>query len=333
MEPLSDENVIRLINSMKSESIHVLIVESDPSNARAIEFYLRGFSRKGLQLSTLSRLDEVYGASRQTWDVILIDYDNQAPEQLELIDATRALMANLPTIRLGRHSDNMITSGAETALDEYIKKVSVSTPSMLRSVSHLLERRRLEDQVESMREQLATASRGDAITGLWNQSYLVERMSEEFNFFLRYHTPLTLCLFSIARWDYIIDTYGYLVGEDVMRGIGRMVIEAKRQTDFAGRIDSDVFCVAFPKTPIEGALVPVERLRDKISHELFTGKASENFTLQARFAIIQGDPAHSSFEEFLSTARQTLQQANDGPDGHIEILRPDSDPADQAEAS
>ena len=57
------------------------------------------------------------------------------------------------------------------------------------------------------------------------------------------------------------DKFGHLVGDQILREIGRLIKENIREIDFAGRYGGEEFCVVLPVTDRYGANFAAERLR------------------------------------------------------------------------
>lgn len=298
-------------------------METDASDRRAVEMYLRGFTSRSIELQAVSTPEEVSVLSRSNWDAVLIDARPSDKLKLEILQKIRFQCGEIPTIQLGSGSHDLITSGAATTLDEALPKLTVSSASLLRSVGHLVERRHLERKIEKLQEALSNASHFDALTGLWNRDYMIERLGEEFMSWQRYKYPLTLTIFEIGGFDEIMTTYGFEVGDTVLRRCGEIIVEAKRNTDFAGRYGQDKFCIIFPKTPTASALIAVERIRDSIQQTLFTGKVGTNFTVECSFGVTQLSENHEKIEDLLAMAQGAANRAKQIGEGRIEVYYSD----------
>lgn len=310
---------------MKSNSqplVRVLLIEADSSASRAVELYLRGMTSQNLFIKTASTSEQLRAAVRESWDAFLLDADNDSPAQAELLEEAKPHISHLPVIRLGKGSGDFITSGAETTLDETLPRIPVAAAPLFRSVSHLLERRRLERKIEELEVKLLEASRVDPISGLLNEPSMRERLLQEFNFAARYRHPLTLCLFEVSGFEAINDSYGYEVANGVLLECGKMVLASTRTTDFASRLGSGLFCVALPSSDVPATLVAIERLRDAVKHKIFSGKSCENFTIEAAYGVAQIDPKHKQLSDLLNAAREALQAAKSGRPGQIEVNYP-----------
>lgn len=306
----------------KTEAVRILFIETDAATRRSVELYLQGFSPREISVKTLSSSSEALSLLGENWDAVLVHGDRNNPQKTELFEQAKRRLGGIPIVDLGESANELITSGAGTQLEEVLPRVNVGLAPILRSVSHLIERRNLERIVENLQSNLSEASHTDPLTGLWNHQYMAERMAEEFMSWQRYRYPLSICLFEIKGLDHINDTYGFEVADEVMRQSGKLIRETKRNTDFAGRSSTEAFSMIFPKTPTASALVGIERIRDAIRRTLFHGKASENFTVEACFGVAQLSEGHQQISELRAAARGALRRAQSHGGSQIEVAYP-----------
>ncbi len=112
---------------------------------------------------------------------------------------------------------------------------------------------------------LSEMSIKDALTGLYNHNYGLERLEEEINRRNRTNTELVLLLFDVDDFKGINDNYGHKEGDEVIRYIGGVLRKGIRKTDIAIRYGGDEFMVIFPYTKVESIIRVCEDIMDKIS--------------------------------------------------------------------
>ncbi len=273
-------------------------------------------------MRVVTNAEELKEASFDTWDAVLLDVDLGDGRKRDLNEKVKLMMRNVPVLDLAGGSAEMVTLGAASALEDYFPKITVSTISLLRGVSNVLQHHRLTRQLEELRAKMAEIDRTDALTKLWNRSYVLERVHEAFQDWQRYRYPLTLCLFEIIDMDQVNEVYGYEIGEQVIATFGKLVRDVKRGTDYAGRLGTERFCIAFPSTPIQSALIGVERVRDAVQRAVFTGKSKDNFTVGVAFGVVQLGDGHAHLEDLMTAAKKALASAKTFGPGHIEAELP-----------
>lgn len=106
-------------------------------------------------------------------------------------------------------------------------------------------------------KRLATV---DPLTGVWNRRYLEEALRKEIARSSRYHHHLSVFVLDIDNLKLLNDTYGHLVGDDVIRTIAHVIQSSCRKIDIVGRYGGDEFAVILPETDSSGAVTVAKRI-------------------------------------------------------------------------
>ncbi len=118
----------------------------------------------------------------------------------------------------------------------------------------------------SMRHaQLVHDSRADSKTGLLNAATWEREATAEIARAVRTRTALALALLDIDRFKSINDTYGHLIGDEVIKEIARTLSGLLRDYDLAGRFGGEEFSVLLPQTRSVDAFRIAERIRSHIA--------------------------------------------------------------------
>lgn len=81
--------------------------------------------------------------------------------------------------------------------------------------------------------------------------------------------PVSVLLLDVDEFKTINDTFGHNVGDEVLRGIARILQQRGRLNDVVGRWGGEEFILLCPGTPVVGALGLAEQLRDRIARQVF----------------------------------------------------------------
>jgi diguanylate cyclase (GGDEF)-like protein len=113
--------------------------------------------------------------------------------------------------------------------------------------------------------QLVNDSRADSKTGLLNAATWDRESAAEVGRAVRTRSPLAVGLLDIDRFKVINDTYGHLVGDQVLKEIARTLSSMLREYDLAGRFGGEEFSLLLPQTRAVDAFRIAERVRASIA--------------------------------------------------------------------
>lgn len=114
------------------------------------------------------------------------------------------------------------------------------------------------------RDKLEQAIR-DPLTGLYNRRFFWEALEKEVQRSRRYGSAAALILLDVDDFKKINDTRGHAAGDEVLRGIARVVGPLLRPVDSFARIGGEEFALLLPETKQFDALLVAERVRAAIS--------------------------------------------------------------------
>ena len=95
---------------------------------------------------------------------------------------------------------------------------------------------------------LSEVSSRDALTGLYNRWFVIEKIDSEMNRALRHGSPMSLLMLDIDHFKRINDTWGHSAGDQVLQAIGKLLRDSCRVYDVPGRYGGEEFCIVLPET-------------------------------------------------------------------------------------
>lgn len=147
----------------------------------------------------------------------------------------------------------------------------------------------------------------DALTGLANFGYFLERLREEKNRAERYQRLLSLVLFDIDHFKKYNDTHGHPAGNAVLKKIAALIQEEAREVDLAARFGGEELALILPETHRFAALEAAERIRRRVENENFPGGESQplgKITISAGVATFPVDAENE--EKLIQRADEAL---------------------------
>ena len=121
--------------------------------------------------------------------------------------------------------------------------------------------------------QLLNDSRADSKTGLLNAATWERESATEVARAVRTKSPLAVALLDIDKFKAVNDTYGHMVGDQVLKEIAATLNTLLRDYDRAGRFGGEEFSLLLPQTRAVDAFRIAERVRAKIASQSFTAPA------------------------------------------------------------
>ena len=104
----------------------------------------------------------------------------------------------------------------------------------------------------------------DALTGLHNRRWLEEMYTRELSRSNSGNLHLSAFMLDIDHFKNINDTYGHIVGDQVLIAVAKAILHCLRPTDMPVRYGGEEFTIFLPGTSIENAKIVGERLRSCI---------------------------------------------------------------------
>ena len=104
----------------------------------------------------------------------------------------------------------------------------------------------------------------DGLTGLYNRRQFEIGLEQELNRTKRHPSDFSLAILDIDFFKKVNDTYGHQYGDYVLRTVADIMKQTFRKTDLLYRYGGEELVIVMPETNIEGATIPVQRLRRMI---------------------------------------------------------------------
>lgn len=162
------------------------------------------------------------------------------------------------------------------------------------------------DQDITDKKRIEELSVKDKLTGIYNRIKLDEVLHTEFLRYSRSKTPFSVIMFDIDFFKKVNDTYGHLVGDEVLKKMSWLVGSSVRENDIFGRWGGEEFLIICPDTDAKGASTLAEKLRRKI--ELYEFPEVERVTCSFGVAEIESlgaDNIVKNADDALYRSKQT----------------------------
>lgn len=125
----------------------------------------------------------------------------------------------------------------------------------------------------------------------------------------RYGGELSCLMIDIDGFKQVNDSYGHLVGDQVLRGLGDLFRRCSRATDFIARYGGDEFTAMLPQTDAHGAASAAEKLRRTVKEHPFALGADRLSLTISVGAVTCANPVRLDAAELISRADRALYRA------------------------
>lgn len=113
--------------------------------------------------------------------------------------------------------------------------------------------------------ELATLAATDSLTGLANRRSLDIHLHKEWSRALRMDQSLSVLMIDVDHFKAFNERHGHQGGDEALRNVAAAIHSSiRRPADIAARYGGEEFLVILPGTPLEGALLIAENIRQAV---------------------------------------------------------------------
>ncbi|WP_440873761.1 diguanylate cyclase [Thalassotalea sp. PLHSN55] len=174
-------------------------------------------------------------------------------------------------------------------------------------------------ELEQANEELAILSKTDGLTGLFNRRHWEHCLQGEYKRWSRSLNPSCLVMIDIDNFKRVNDSYGHMVGDEVLRHLSEVIKCHVRETDVSGRYGGEEFSILLSDTTAENAQIFAERLRQEIETALIKYNDIElSYTISLGIAQITTDM--KTYEAWIESADKALYQSKESGRNKVTIF-------------
>lgn len=157
----------------------------------------------------------------------------------------------------------------------------------------------------------------DSLTGLLNHTNILRNLERELSVASRTQTPVSFAMVDIDHFKSVNDTYGHVVGDQVILRVTHLLRNRLRRVDYVGRYGGEEFAVVMPNTDAAAAKEVMDKLREaahEIEHDSEQGKFHVTFSCG-----IGTYPVFKTVLDMTQAADDALYQAKRGGRNQVVI--------------
>jgi diguanylate cyclase (GGDEF)-like protein len=210
------------------------------------------------------------------------------------------------------NQENDVLKGFELGADDYLGKPFKEL--------ELIARLRVGERILKIHEELAEAhdvlkfeAAHDPMLRIWNRRAVMECLSKELRRAKRSQEPISIFLADLDFFKRVNDTYGHVVGDEVLRGAAERMCGAIRGSDHLGRYGGEEFLAVLPNCTAEGAREVAERVRQAVG-----GEPIANVEMTVSIGVSQWSVGQE-IHELLHNADTAMYRAKHGGRNKVEV--------------
>jgi two-component system, cell cycle response regulator len=187
---------------------------------------------------------------KQAWDILqkpdapklaLLDWNMPEMDGIEVTQKVREMGAIEPAyiiLLTARGEKSDLVNGLAAGASDYVSKPY--------DQDELRARLGVGRRMVELQQAIVQTAMHDPLTGVLNRGTVLELLQKEISRALRGAQHLAIGMLDIDHFKQINDTYGHLVGDDLLRDFSRVLQAHLRNSDHLGRFGGDEFLVITP---------------------------------------------------------------------------------------
>ncbi len=179
-------------------------------------------------------------------------------------------LKNIPLIIMTTETDD--EDRRETALQlgatDFISKPFNSIDLKARAKAHVTSEE-ITRELKRKADLLEHNAHRDALTGLNNRSYLMEKLWQDCSYSVRHEQPVSMLRLDIDAFNQYFVQYGKAFANEVIKKIASIISLHLRSEDTAARIGLSTFIMVRPGSDTESSIVVASQIRDQVQETIF----------------------------------------------------------------
>ncbi len=304
-----------------AEIFSVLLLEKDADSLHLIRRSLE-VNRQFLScVDQVATCDEAFRRLRErSYHLLLFDAQSE-PEMSSMLGEMDRLHIKIPFVLMTDvRDDELVRKAIKAGASDFIVKSESQFQELAQKLKACYVKfhanrkgiREFRENLSKIAEVPSPADRAsvkDNLTGLYNHSYLHDRIVREFSAAQRYNYPLSCLMIDLDHFRMVNEKHGYRVGEEILKQAAELLFDNCRLSDCVARYGGEEFAVMLPHVSYEGALELANRLRSIFaSHTFFVDEENIQLTLSIGVTAFPEDKMKTR-GDLLLFAEQALSRA------------------------
>jgi len=291
---------------LQHRPVRVLLVESDEDYIDELRGGLSRSRSRDLQIESVGELSQALARlSQGGFDAILLSLELEDSRGMVTFDRAYAFAPDVPIIVLTDQPDeDAAIAAVQGGAQDYLVKVEITTPMLVRAVRHAIERHRLFSALRSL-------SLIDDLTGLYNRRGFSDLGEQHLKLARRSGRGVTMVYLDLDRFKTINDSLGHHVGDRALIKVADILRATFRRSDIIARLGGDEFGVLALEAADESSELLVRRLRERFAD--FNQTSPEPYQLSVSIGMARhDDDLRVKLEDMVAEADSAMYREKHG---------------------
>ena len=222
-----------------------------------------------------------------------------------------------------------IRVGTLCAIDRIPRELSSEDLEILHDLAKMVESELVavalsQVQISLIQElgELERVAMLDSMTRLWNRLGIDTLLNREWEYAVRKDSPIAIVMVDLDNFKPINDTYGHLVGDEVLQSCSRLILSSLRSSDIVGRWGGDEFMVILPGADEEQAIMILQRIQEVITQEpVITSGGAIEISVSMGGIIVIPSEQQEPIEYWVGKADNELIKAKRSGKGRFQFTK------------
>lgn len=285
------------------QSLYIALYDEEKQELRTVFDVLKGRRRRDREKPRPFARGRTEYIIREKKPLLIRGNVQKIYEQLQIVssDKEAKAFAGVPIMARGKVI-GVIAAQHYKSDDAYDEHTIELLSAIANQAGIAIENARLFEATK----KLATI---DPLTGVWNRRSLEEALQREKDRSERFHHSFSILMLDVDNLKILNDTYGHLLGDEVIKTIARTIKSSCRRIDMVGRYGGDEFVVILPETDRKGAVKVSEKILSRIKSKSLTAPDGTKIPLSVSIGIASYPLDAEDVEKLLSLADAAMYRA------------------------
>lgn len=163
-------------------------------------------------------------------------------------------------------------------------------------------------------EKLQELATMDPLTRIFNRRHFIELANRQIDYLSRVRRPFSIVILDLDFFKHVNDTYGHLVGDEVLRSVAMVISSGLRGCDFVARFGGEEFICFLSETTGPDAFETVERLRESVRRMRVPLQDAPEISVSASFGMycVEKPSGAERIDTYIAHADAALYRAKEG---------------------